>query len=292
MKKIKIRFSKKSRLVLLTAVSAVALAGIVYLSFFFKNRDVVAVVNGYSITIKDILVEMETLPSVYRDALGYDANGVVDAYINQILLFQEAKKHERRLKRDVNEIMKNYYIKELSREYVDKVFSEQIVVTDEEVAEYYNTHLEEFLIPEKVRLIEIVLSTQERAENIRKRISAGESFEWIAVNESISPSKEAAGDLGWIDIRKLEPELATLVTRMTPGDILADIVKTEAGYHIIKLAGKTESMMLTLEDASPRIREMLVSFKKKGEVDALISKLKANSRTKVYSGKIERLKVQ
>jgi peptidyl-prolyl cis-trans isomerase C len=79
---------------------------------------------------------------------------------------------------------------------------------------------------------------------------------------------------------------------MTPGDILADIVKTEAGYHIIKLAGKTESMMLTLEDASPRIREMLVSFKKKGEVDALISKLKANSRTKVYSGKIERLKVQ
>ncbi|MGI6596178.1 MAG: hypothetical protein GX554_00930 [Elusimicrobia bacterium] len=292
MKKIKIRFSKKSRLVLLTAVSAVALAGIVYLSFFFKNRDVVAVVNGYSITIKDILVEMETSPSVYRDALGYDANGVVDAYINQILLFQEAKKHERRLKRDVNEIMKNYYIKELSREYVDKVFSEQIVVTDEEVAEYYNTHLEEFLIPEKVRLIEIVLSTQERAENIRKRISAGESFEWIAVNESISPSKEAAGDLGWIDIRKLEPELATLVTRMTPGDILADIVKTEAGYHIIKLAGKTESMMLTLEDASPRIREMLVSFKKKGEVDALISKLKANSRTKVYSGKIERLKVQ
>ena len=64
---------------------------------------------------------------------------------------------------------------------------------DEEVGEYYNTHLEEFLIPEKVRLIEIVLSTQERAENIRKRISAGESFEWIAVNESISPSKEAAG---------------------------------------------------------------------------------------------------
>ncbi len=252
----------------------------------------VAVVNGYPITIKDILVEVETSPSVYKETLEVDPRSVVETYINQILLFQEAKRYERRLKRNVDDMMKNYYIKMLTKEYVDKILTERIKVTDEEIAEYYNTHLEEFLIPEKVRLFEIVLPTQEKAESVRRRLSLGESFELIAMNESISASREKAGDLGWIDVRKLEPEIAALVSRMTPGDILANIIKTEAGYHIIKLAGKTESRMLTLQEASPQIKEMLVSFKKKGEVDVLMSKLKEKGRIKIYLEKMERLKSQ
>jgi parvulin-like peptidyl-prolyl isomerase len=290
MKKIKFKLSKKSRWFLLAFIFVIVVAGLIYISLVFKNRNVVAVVNGYPITIKDILVEMDVSP--YGETLGGGPTSVVDAYINQILLFQEAKKYERRLKRNVNDIMKNHYIKELTKEYVDKIYAEKIIVTEEDVAEYYNTHLEEFLIPEKVRLFEIVLSTQEKAENIRRRLSSGESFELIAMNESVSASNERAGDLGWIDIRKLEPQIAALVSRMVPGDILADIIQTEAGYHIIKLAGKTESIMLSLEDAAPSIKEMLVSFRKKGEVEAFVSKLKEQSRTKIYSDKIEKLQLQ
>ncbi|HOL21862.1 MAG TPA: peptidylprolyl isomerase [bacterium] len=292
MKKIKIKLSGKNRRILLISGLIIIFAGLIYFILFFKNRNVVAVVNGYPITIKDILVEVETSPSVYKETLEVDPRSVVETYINQILLFQEAKRYERRLKRNVDDMMKNYYIKMLTKEYVDKILTERIKVTDEEIAEYYNTHLEEFLIPEKVRLFEIVLPTQEKAESVRRRLSLGESFELIAMNESISASREKAGDLGWIDVRKLEPEIAALVSRMTPGDILANIIKTEAGYHIIKLAGKTESRMLTLQEASPQIKEMLVSFKKKGEVDVLMSKLKEKGRIKIYLEKMERLKSQ
>lgn len=290
MKKIKIKISQKGKKVLLISALLVIFAGLIYSVLFLKNKDVVAVVNGYPIKIKDILIEVEASPSVYKETLKVDPKSIVETYINQILLFQEAKRYERRLKKDVDDMMKNYYIKILAKEYVDKILAEEIKVTDEEIAEYYNTHLEEFFIPEKVRLFEIVLPTQEKAERVRKRLSLGESFELIAMNESISASKEKAGDIGWIDVRKLEPEIAALVSRMTPGDILGDIIRTEAGYHIIKLAGKTESRMLTLEEAKPSIKEMLVSFKKKGEVDNLVAKLKEKGRIKIYLEKLERLK--
>ncbi|MCX8082947.1 MAG: peptidyl-prolyl cis-trans isomerase [bacterium] len=288
--KIKMNLSKKARNILIISGAVIIFFGLIYLILFLKNRNVVAVVNGYPITIKDILVEVESSPSLYTEMLETDPKSVVETYVNQILLFHEAKRYERRLKRNVDDIMKNYYIKVLTKEYVDKVLTERIKVTDEEITEYYNTHLEEFLIPEKVRLSEIVLPTQEKAENVRRRLSLGESFEMIAVNESISASREKAGDLGWIDIRKLEPEISTLISRITPGDILGDIIKTESGYHIIKLAGKTESRMLTLEEAKPSIKEMLISFKKKGEVERLMSELKGKSRIKIYLEKIDRLK--
>ncbi|MCM8829794.1 MAG: peptidyl-prolyl cis-trans isomerase [Candidatus Omnitrophica bacterium] len=290
MKKIKIKLSPKSKRILLISALVIIFAGLIYFILFFKNRNVVAVVNGYPITIKDILVEVELSPSIYKETLRVDPKSIVETYINQILLFQEAKRYERRLKKDVADMMKNYYIKILTKQYVDKIVTEKIKVTEEEIAEYYNTHLEEFFIPEKVRLFEIVLPTQEKAEAVRKRLSLGESFELIAMNESISASKEKAGDLGWIDVRKLEPEIAALVSKMTPGDILGNIIKTEAGYHIIKLAGKTESRMLTLEEAKSSIEEMLVSFKKKGEVDNLMAKLKDRGKIRVYLERVERLK--
>jgi len=291
MKKIiKIKLPPKYNRILFIGGLIIIFAGFIYFLIYFKNRNVVAVVNGYPITMKDILVEVDSSPSVYKETLEIDPKSVVEEYINQILLFQEAKRYERRLKKDIDDLMKNYYIKILTKEYVDKILTERIKVTDEEIAEYYNTHLEEFLIPEKVRLFEIVLPTQQAAESVRRRLSLGESFEMIAMNESISASKEKAGDLGWIDIRKLEPEIASLVSKMTPGDILANIIKTESGYHILKLAGRTESRMLTLQEASPQIREMLVSFKKKGEVDSLMAELKEKGKIKIYPQKIEKLK--
>ncbi|MDD3725755.1 MAG: peptidyl-prolyl cis-trans isomerase [Candidatus Ratteibacteria bacterium] len=287
---LKITLSKKNKRILFISALVVILAGFLYFLLFFKNRNVVAVVNGYPITIKDIHIEADVSPSVYKEMLEINPKSVVEEYTNQILLFQEAKRYERELKKDIEPLMKNYYIKTLTKMYVDKVLTERIKITDEEIAEYYNAHLEEFLIPEKVRLFEIVVPTQEKAEDVRRRLSLGESFELIAANESISASRERAGDLGWIDVRKLEPELAALISKMTPGDILANIIRTETGYHIIKLAGKMESRMLTLQEASPGIKEMLVSFKKKGEVEKIMAELKEKGRVKIYTERLEKLK--
>ncbi len=255
-----------------------------------RNRDVVAVVNGYSVTIADILVEAELSPEVYKESLFTDPEGVVNDYVNQILLFKQAGRYERRLKKKIADRMKNHYIKELTGAYVETQLADKIKISEEVIAEYYNAHVEDFAIPERVRLFEIVVSSQRAAEDILRRLSTGESFELLATRESLTESKERGGDLGWIDVRKLETEIAALVTRIAPGDILANPIRSDVGYHIIKLAGKTQRRMLTLQEATPMIENILVFQEKKKEVDALIEKLREKGNVKIFPAGIDRLK--
>lgn len=289
MKKI-IQFLKKHKKKL--PVAGVILLAVIFLTVLIirRNRDVVAVVNGYPVTITDILVETELSPEVYKESLQTNPNSVVENYINQILLFKEAEKYERQLKRQIKSRMKNHYIKEITAAYVETKLAEKIKISQESVAEYYNAHLEDFVIPERVRLFEIVVSSQRAAEDILRRLSTGESFELLATRESLTESRERGGDLGWIDVRKLETEIAALVTRIAPGDILANPIRSEVGYHIIKLAGKTQRRMLTLQEATPVIENIMVFQEKKKQVDALIVKLREESKIRIFLEKMDKLK--
>jgi parvulin-like peptidyl-prolyl isomerase len=283
------RNRKTRKAIIIVLATALAVSAVFFL-ISSKNRKVLAVVNGYRITVKDLMVEVEVSPTFYRESLKTNPQAVLDDYINQVLLFREAKKYERELKRGVEDKMKNYYMKMLTQEYVEKKLVKKVEITDEEVAEYYNAHLEDFVIPERVRLFEIVLPSQQAAEAVRRRLSFGESFEELARRESITLSREKNGDLGWIDVRKLEPEISALVTRINPGEILANIIKTEVGYHIIKLASKTERRMLTMQEASAEIRSMMMSQGKKREVDALIAAAREKGGIRVFPDRVEKLK--
>jgi peptidyl-prolyl cis-trans isomerase C len=280
---------KKYKLALMIACGILLV--VIILSFYVnrKNKEVVAVVNGHPVTVKDILIEMELSPESYKESLAAEPDAILESYVNQVLLFEEARRYERQLKNKIQERMKNHYIKELTTAYVETKLVEKIEITEEAVAEYYNSNLEDFVIPERVRLFEIVVSSQGSAENILRRLRLGESFEGIARRESISGSKERGGDLGWIDVRKLEPEISALVTRITPGDILANPIRSEVGYHIIELVGKTQKRMLTLQEAEPLIRSILLSQEKKREVDYLVSKLRERGNIRIFPDKMKLL---
>jgi peptidyl-prolyl cis-trans isomerase C len=292
MKKI-LHFLKKHKKNLLMVSGAFFLV-IVFLVILMISRkgrgNVIAVVNGRPITVTDILVETELSPEFYKETLITDPDSVLEEYINQILLFGEAKKYERELGKKVQSRMRNHYIKELTSAYVETKLVEDIKISEEVIAEHYNSHLEDFVIPERVRLLEIVVSTQRAAEDVLRRLSMGESFETLVARESIAKTRENGGDIGWIDVRKLEPEVTALVTRINSGDILANPIRSEAGYHIIKLAGRTQKRMLTLQEATPIIENILLFQEKKRVVDSLVKELREESKIQIFLEKIDLLK--
>jgi len=255
-----------------------------------EKRKVVAVVNGYKVTIDDIENKIKSSPEFYREYAYLDPNSVIDDYINQVLLFQYAKRYERKLRKKIENEMKNYYMEILTHAFVENILSNQIKISDEEISNYYNNHLNEFVIPERVQISEIVVDTKEKADEILNRLKLGESFEEIAEKESIAPTREKRGEIGWIEVEKLNPEVTSLLSKVKPGEILANIIKTEMGYHIIKLTGRTEKRILTLSEATPIIKNLLLSQKKKVEVENLMKKLKEKSRIVKYSDKIEIIK--
>src|SRR6202453_3996388 len=82
----------------------------------------------------------------------------------------------------------------------------------------------------------ILLPTEDEAKAALARIKKGEDFAKVATELSKDPGSEG-GDLGWFTKDKMVPEFADAAFKMEPGQV-SDPVKSQFGWHIIKVEGK------------------------------------------------------
>ncbi len=122
-----------------------------------------------------------------------------------------------------------------------------IQVTDEALREYWREHQDEFKAPEERKMRHILVALPEsadeeqvaaaraRAEKIRQRLQAGESFEQVAKEVSEDPgSREQGGDLGWVS-PGLMPESFEKVAFSLEKGAVSEPVRTPFGFHIIQV---------------------------------------------------------
>jgi len=88
----------------------------------------------------------------------------------------------------------------------------------------------------QVRASHILVKTEEQANDILKRINGGEDFEAVAKRFSKCPSGNKGGDLGWFGKGMMVPEFENAAFETAEGNIVGP-VKTQFGYHIIKVTG-------------------------------------------------------
>ena len=118
----------------------------------------------------------------------------------------------------------------LAQKYSTDVIAKEVVATDEEVNNYMATH------PEAAKEIE---EKKAKAEDILKRIKAGEDFNKLAEENSDDPGSKKDGGL-YKDITKgaMVPEFEQAALALEPGQVADQLVESKFGYHIIKLEKK------------------------------------------------------
>ena len=90
----------------------------------------------------------------------------------------------------------------------------------------------------EIKASHILVSDENEAKEIKKKLDAGASFEELAKQESQDLlSKEKGGDLGYFHSGAMTPEFETTAYKLKVGQI-SDPVQSPNGYHIIKLTGK------------------------------------------------------
>lgn len=89
------------------------------------------------------------------------------------------------------------------------------------------------------RASHILVKDKGLATDLLKRVKQGASFESLAREFSMCPSKSSGGDLGWFGPGKMAAPFESAVKRLSPGSV-GDVVQTQFGYHIIRCTGRKD----------------------------------------------------
>jgi len=168
-------------------------------------------------------------------------------------------------------------------------YKDQLKVSDQEVSQYYQDHPDNYKTPEEVRASHILLKTQGMDDAGKKEAKTkidklmadaqkpGADFAALAQAHSECPSKAQGGDLDFFAKERMVPPFSKAAFATEAGQIHAEIVETQFGYHIIKVTDKKEARTIPFTEAKDGVRATLVNQKKSESTKDCYEKLSAQA---------------
>jgi len=202
--------------------------------------------------------------------------------------FQAALKQENMTMADLRRNFERQMIR--SRVEQNEVLG-KVGVSDDEARAYYDAHRSEFTTPPTISVREILVAVpndpkgvnvaadeqvKARAEAIRARILAGESFDKLAADVSDAPSKANGVLIGPLSLNDLSPELRKVIEPLKVGQV-TEVIRDSRGYQILKLESSTPAQTMAFEQARDQIGERVFTGNRKEEFKKYLDKLRAQA---------------
>ena len=239
------------------------------------DNKILANVGGIAITNADI---DEFLANLGQRGQAYNTPEGRAAILNQVvankLLLLDARKNLLEMEPEFKAQLAKFKESLLVSYATEKALT-SVTISDREVEDYYNANSERFMGEEAVSASHILVATEEEAREIYGRIAKGEStFEEEALAHSTCPSKANGGNLGEFGRGQMVPEFDKAVFEMEVGEITSEPVKTQFGYHLIKLNEKKEAAITPLAEIQNELKMALLDEKKHQAYESKINQLK------------------
>ncbi|MEH7494620.1 peptidylprolyl isomerase [Neobacillus niacini] len=261
---------------LVSIIAVLILAIGVFLTFALPKDKVVAKVDGEAISkdeLYDVMVEQ------------YGA-ATVEQLIADKIVATEAKKEkvtitDEELNKEVDKLKESYggedvfnqmlesnnttlnVLKEDLKNYltIRKLLEPQIEITDEELQTYFEENKDSFGEGERVKASHILVADEATANEIKQKLADGADFAELAREYSTDEgTKENGGELGFFAKGTMVTEFDDVAFTL-PVNEISDPVKTEYGYHIIKVEEKKEAKEANFDDSKTEIKETLIEQK-------------------------------
>jgi len=156
---------------------------------------------------------------------------------------------------------------------VFKATTDGVKVSDKEMQDYFDKNKDSLV---QVKASHILVKDEKTANEVEQKIKNGEDFAKLAETYSTdTATKDKGGDLGWFNKGVMYQEFEDKAFSMKKGEISAP-VKTDAGWHIIKLVDKKD----TLDDFKSQVKEAVLQSKAK-DTQTVLDKLTKDNHVKV-----------
>lgn len=266
---------KKTALLLLAVAIFVSLAGC-----GSKDSRVLAKVDDQVITVKEFNDKIDRLPSQYKDIISSQKRKFLDDIIMEELLYKKAINDKIDKERETQDVIKEAAKKIIIARLIEKEVEKKVSVTDDEARRYYDEHSEEFLLPERWRASHILVDTLTEANDIETKLKSGASFEELAKEYSKDPTAKIGGDIGYFSKGQLVADFEKECFVLKVGEI-SQPVKTQFGYHIIKLTDKKDPSVQDFEGVKELIKRELARNKKKDILAGIMADLKKKAKISI-----------
>ena len=240
---------------------------------------VVATVNGHPIYLSELEVAQQALPPQYR---GMPLQSVFPALLDRIidskLVVADGKKNKievdpafkRRMAFVEDQVIQDYWLqKEVAKR-----------ITADKLQQRYQEKLKSMPAEEEVHARHILVATEQEAKDLQAELKKGTAFDKLAREKSTDKASGAeGGDLGWFKRTDMVKEFSDAAFALKKGELSEAPVKTQFGFHLIKMEDRRQAPPPSFEELSDPIREELA----RETVSSLLDQLRSTAKIEKFN---------
>jgi len=278
---------------------------------------IVAKVNDKKITVEGFedklhleekKFRLEGKDSINIEALLWLKNQVLNQLVQDELLIQEAGKQKIEISdeefqkalrdirsgyqedqfqrileiEEINEVEWNKRLKInlIIKKLIRKVVHSRITVSESDMRNYFNAHLEEFNKTEQIRALQIMVETEAEAQDILRKLKNDPGmFSYLARKFSQGLEAKKGGDLGFLDVGQM-PEEFEVIFQLKVNEV-SDVIQTPYGHHIFQVRKKLPKRKMSFEESKSIIEKKLIQENQDKAFSKWFLKLKQEAKIEV-----------
>ncbi len=243
--------------VALTAAAAAPLAAQENDANAVKPDTVVATINGEPITQSDVTLAESDLDQQFAQMPPEQKRAAALSALIEIRLMAD-KAVDEGIDQDPEFKQRMEFLRQraLHSTYIEKKIAPSI--TDEQVRARYDKEIAAAPPTNEIHARHILVDTKEKAEEIIKKLENGADFAELAKENSTDGAASQGGDLGWFGPGRMVPEFEKAAFALDVGDFTHEPVKTDFGWHVIKVDDKRAQQPPAFDQVKSQIRSLMM----------------------------------
>ena len=241
---------------------------------------VVAEIGGEKVLRSEVFNYISTLPEQIRQMpLQTLFPLALDQVLNNRIIGIKAEQAKMEADPEVTKLLENAKGQIVRNVYVERELNKAI--SQKDLLKAYEKMLEGFEKVEEVRARHILVTDEAKAKEIIAKLDKGAKFEELTKESADAPTAQNGGDLGYFAKTEMVPEFAEAAFNIAPGSYSKEPVKTQFGWHVVKVEEKRQRPEPQFELVKPQLeaqvrREQLNRMLEKWQKEASIKKYDIN----------------
>jgi peptidyl-prolyl cis-trans isomerase C len=217
-----------------------------------SGNPVVARVDGTELRLSDVQAAQQNLPpQAQKLPLEQIYPMLLDRLVDGMLITEAGRKEHLDRDPEVQDRLKRYEDRLIQEAYINRAVKP--AETDDRLRTRYETFLKDKPAGEEVHARHILLATEAEAKSIIGELDKGADFAALAKKYSKDPGAETGGDLGYFGHDDMVKGFADAAFALSPGQYTKTPVKTEFGWHVIKVEDRRTGKPPSFEEARDQL---------------------------------------